>query len=121
MWALKGHRSRGLDVLLSDGFNDIGSLLTLKRSKNRAPLVWEFHIDNLLGPFRNHRPKALESSFGDCKRFQASYGLKMTPEDLKEGDGILERMFDTISCPPTHQNRAPSPHLDTEVDVRNPR
>lgn len=43
----------------------------------------------------------------------------MTPEDLEEGDGILESMFDTISCPPTHQNRAPSPHLDNEVDVRN--
>lgn len=96
IWALKGHRLWGLDVLLSESFSDRGSLLTLKRDENRSRLVWELHIDNLVGPFRNHQHKAFEDIYGDRRNFQAAFGLDMTPEDLDEGDSILKAMFDPI-------------------------
>jgi len=43
---------------------------------------------------RNSPPKSkgriIREGWGSRANFQASYGLKMTPEDLKEGDAILE-------------------------------
>lgn len=63
LWKLKGHRERGLDVLLSKSFTDHGSLVTLERKTEQSKLVWEFNIDSLIGPFRNSEHQALVNSF----------------------------------------------------------
>lgn len=34
----------------------------------------------------------VKDGWGDRRNFQASYGLKMTPDDLGEGKRILEKM-----------------------------
>lgn len=94
LWFLRGDRIRGLDVLVSAGLNDRGSLVTLGQKRHRSKLVWELDIDNLVGPFRNHHHQALRSAFGDRHGFQASYGLDMTDESLTEGDSILRAMYD---------------------------
>jgi hypothetical protein len=96
VWALRGHQLRGLHVLLARSFNDRGSLLKLQRCERRSPLVWKLEIDDLVGPFRNHYHKELRTSFGDRQNFQAAYGLKMTDEDLEEGDAILKAMHPLI-------------------------
>lgn len=36
--------------------------------------------------------KIVKDGWGSRTNFQASYGLKMTPEDLEEGNQILEAM-----------------------------
>lgn len=95
-WALKGHRLYGLDVLLSESFTDRGSLVTLKRDGSKSRLIWEFDIDSLVSPFRNHHHKALEGAFGSRRNFQESYGLGMTNEGLEEGDDLLKAMLPSI-------------------------
>jgi hypothetical protein len=53
IWILAGHRSRGLDVCLYEELLDMtGSIVTLKRDTSKTRPLWEFHIDNLNGPFR---------------------------------------------------------------------
>ena len=89
LWKLKGHRQRGLDVLLSKSFTDRGSLVSLRRETWRQRLVWEFDIDSLIGPFRNPEHKALLGSFSSRENFQHIYGLNFDLEGLEEGDEIL--------------------------------
>lgn len=96
IWALRGHRLRGLDVILSESFSAHGSLVTLKRSEGRSQSIWTVEIDNLIGPFRNHNHRALRSTFGGRRNFQHAYGLKMTEEDLEDGDAILKAMFSSL-------------------------
>jgi hypothetical protein len=38
--------------------------------------------------------KIIKDFWGSRRIFQASYGLKMTPEDLEEGDSILEALME---------------------------
>jgi hypothetical protein len=38
--------------------------------------------------------KFIKDGWGSRPLFQASYGLKMTPEDLEEGDSILEALME---------------------------
>ncbi|KAK5082573.1 hypothetical protein LTS08_008837 [Lithohypha guttulata] len=92
-WALKGHRLYGLDVLLSAHFSDRGSLVTMKRGESKLGLIWEFDIDELIGPFRSLQPEALREAFGNRRDCQESYGLGMTGEGLEEGDELLKVLF----------------------------
>ncbi|KAF2181205.1 hypothetical protein K469DRAFT_589671 [Zopfia rhizophila CBS 207.26] len=39
-----------------------------------------------------NKKNIIEKGWGNRANFQASYGLKMTPDDLEEGDAILEAM-----------------------------
>ncbi|KAG0634231.1 hypothetical protein HOY80DRAFT_987487 [Tuber brumale] len=49
--------------------------------------------------------KIIKDSWGSRTNFQASYGLRMTPEDLEVGDNILEEM---------QRNDATRSHQDSE-------
>jgi hypothetical protein len=51
VWALRGHRLYGLDVVLSQSPSHNGALLTSKRNEEACPSVWKVTIDNLAGPF----------------------------------------------------------------------
>lgn len=99
IWALRGHRLHGLDVLLSASFTGQGSLVTMRRARDGPRQVWELDIDKLTGPFRNRNHSALISHSGDRANFQASFGLDMTEDELGEGDGILEAMYDLSQAP----------------------
>jgi hypothetical protein len=44
-WALRGHRLRGLDVMLSTSLGGDGSLVFLRRNEEISPVVWEVQID----------------------------------------------------------------------------
>ncbi|MCJ1477242.1 hypothetical protein MMC13_005913 [Lambiella insularis] len=92
VWALRGHRLRGLDVLLARSFNDRGSLLKLERCRSGSQQVWKLEIDDLVGPFRNYNHEELRTAFGDRRNFQAAYGLDMEDEDIETGDAILKTM-----------------------------
>lgn len=96
VWAVKGHRLHGLDVLLSESLTSLGSLVTLKRDENRSQLIWEIHIDNLVGPFRDRHPRVLRGPFGSRWDFQKAYGLDDTSKDMEDGDGVLKAMFPSI-------------------------
>ena len=93
IWALRGDRLTGLDVLLSEGFTDSGSFVILKRRKDRSQMVWELHIDNLVGPFRNHHHPALKGHLGNRRNFQAAYSLDITEEGLEDGDNVLKALW----------------------------
>ncbi|KAF2175442.1 kinase-like protein [Zopfia rhizophila CBS 207.26] len=69
------------------------------------PTVWKgggvaqqhlaFHPNYSIGPMSNkHCSKGsiIRKGWGDRVNFQASYGLKITPEGYEEGDAILEAM-----------------------------
>ena len=47
--------------------------------------------------------KIVKDGWGNRTNFQASYGLRTTPGDLEEGDGILELMQENDASRP-HQN-----------------
>lgn len=93
LWRLRGHRQRGLDVLLSELWTHYGSLVRLQRETGPSKLIWEFDIDSLVGPFRNLEHPALDSSYGGRTKFQHCHDLKLDPEDLEEGDEILKLMY----------------------------
>ena len=92
IWALKNHRLRGL-VLLSESFTDRGSWIVLKRGESRSQLVWEVHIDSLVGPFRNHQHRIFDGPYSDRRNFRAAYGQDMTSHELNEGEEILKAMY----------------------------
>jgi len=96
VWALRGHRLRGFDLLLSKSFNHQGSFVRLERCKSRSRLVWKLEIDDLEGPFRNHTPQSTSCFFRQLQEFQAACGLTMTEEDSEQGDAILETMYPPV-------------------------
>jgi len=96
IWALKGHRLYGLVVLLSEHYTNNGWGVTLKRDQSRSPSIWEFHVDDLVGPSRERHPKILRCSFGSRRNFQKAYGLDDTDEGLEEGDDLLKSLYPFI-------------------------
>ncbi len=92
IWALRGHRLYGLDVVLAASPGHNGSLVVLERNEEISPLVWEVLIDDLAGPFAYDSNKKLQDEWGSRSDFQAFSGLKLTSEDLEEGDAIPESL-----------------------------
>ena len=46
----------------------------------------------IYGSATPNKSRIVTEGWGSRPNFQASYGLKMTPEDLEEGDAILKAM-----------------------------
>ena len=90
IWALKGHRVHELDVKLSQCSHDIGSIVTLKQDESSSRLIWKFHIDDCVGPFRKYHLSSRRDLRGLCE-------LDDTVEGL-EGDDLLEEMNIYASC-----------------------
>jgi hypothetical protein len=96
-WAVKGYRLLGLDITISRSSFHNGAKVVMQRKKEVTPLVWEFQIDNVAEPFGSRVQRHIANCWGDRRNFQASFGLKVTPDDLKEGDAIIEALYDLWS------------------------
>ena len=70
--------------------NHLNTQRYIERSRQtKTPSFYLHHLDTM----PDSKYKIIKDGWGSRVNFQASYGLKMTPEDIETGNAILEEMM----------------------------
>ena len=94
VWALRGHRIHGLDVMLMSNPGGTNSVLVrIVLSEHESRCIWDIFIEDLGRIFAGPKERAFRQAWGSRHNFQASHGLGNTNEELDEGDAIIHAMY----------------------------